>query len=132
LLNVSGAQDARVVVGLTLTLDQWTSNQQVRPDFIKCDVEGAELLVFRGGRETLLRDKPIIFAELLRKWAKPFGYHPTDMLDYFRQLGYLCYAVSDAGARRLEEVTDATPETNYAFVHAEAHRSTIAALEALP
>lgn len=131
LLNVAGAQDARVVVGLTLTLDQWVSNQQVHPDFIKCDVEGAELLVFRGGRETLLRDRPIVFAELLRKWAKPFGYHPNDMLAYFRELGYLCFAVGEAGARRIEAVTDETPETNYAFLHAEAHRTTVERLEAL-
>ncbi len=130
LLNVAGAKDAREVVGLTLTLDEWATNQQVAPDFIKCDVEGAELLVFRGGRETLLRHRPIVFAELLRKWSKPFGYHPNDMIDYFRSLGYVCYAVGDAGARRLEAVTDETPETNYAFVHEESHRSVIAALEA--
>lgn len=131
LLNVAGAADARKVMGLTLTLDQWVANQQLKPDFIKCDVEGAELLVFRGGRETLKRDKPIVFAELLRKWAKPFGYHPNDMLNFFRELGYRCYAVGTSGVRRLDEVTDETPETNYAFVHAEAHGAAIAALEAL-
>ncbi|HEY1090039.1 MAG TPA: FkbM family methyltransferase [Burkholderiaceae bacterium] len=131
LLNVANAADARAVIGLTLTLDQWTANHQIRPDFIKCDVEGAELLVFRGGRDTLARHKPIVFAELLRKWAKPFGYHPNDMLAYFAGLGYRCYAVGVEGVRRLDEVTDETPETNYAFLHAEQHRSQIAALEAL-
>lgn len=131
LLNVAGAQDARAVVGLTLTLDQWSANQQLKPDFIKCDVEGAELLVFRGGRETLKAHRPVVFAELLRKWAKPFGYHPNDMLGFFRELGYRCYAVGTASVRRLEEVTDETPETNYAFVHADAHGAAIAALEAL-
>ncbi len=131
LLNVAGAQDARTVVGLTLTLDQWTTNQQLRPDFIKCDVEGAELLVFRGGRETLKRDRPIVFAEMLRKWSKPFGYHPNDMLEFFRELGYRCYAVGTAGVRHIEEVTDETSETNYAFVHTEAHTAAIAALEGL-
>jgi FkbM family methyltransferase len=131
LLNVAGAADARSVMGLTLTLDQWVRNQQLKPDFIKCDVEGAELLVFRGGRETLARDKPLVFAELLRKWAKPFGYHPNDMLAFFRELGYRCYAVGTAGVRRLDEVSDQTPETNYAFVHAEVHGAAIQALEAL-
>lgn len=125
LLNVAGAQDAQRVVGLTLTMDQWSSNQQVVPDFIKCDVEGAELLVFRGGRTTLAQHQPIVFAELLRKWSKPFGYHPNDMLTFFAELGYQCFAVGDAGVRRITEVTDDTPETNYAFLHGSKHAETI-------
>ncbi|MEH3158265.1 MAG: FkbM family methyltransferase [Sphingomonas taxi] len=131
LLNVANAADARKVVGLTLTLDQWCSNQDIKPDFIKCDVEGAELLVFRGGRETLARDKPVVFAELLRKWAKPFGYHPNDVLGFFANLGYVCFAVGQDGVRQIAEVDDQTIETNYAFVHAEAHADTIAKLKAM-
>lgn len=131
LLNVAGAQDARTVVGLTLTLDQWCANQQVAPEFIKCDVEGAELLVFRGGRHTLEHHRPIVFAELLRKWSKPFGYHPNDMLQYFVELGYRCYAVGASGVRRIEEVTDETVETNYAFLHSQAHAGKIASIENL-
>jgi FkbM family methyltransferase len=125
LLNVAGAQDARRVVGLTLTMDQWTSNQSVAPDFIKCDVEGAELLVFRGARATLAQHQPIVFTELLRKWSKPFGYHPNDMLAYFFELGYQCLAVGETGVRRISEVTDDTPETNYAFLHGDRHGATI-------
>ena len=130
-LNVAAAQDARAVVGLTLTLDAWVQNEQVAPDFIKCDVEGAELLVFRGGSETLRRHRPIVCAELLRKWSRPFGYHPNDMLGYFAAFGYDCYAVGAAGVRLLREVSDSTPETNYAFVHREQHSDAIARLQAL-
>jgi FkbM family methyltransferase len=132
LKNVADAQDARSVMGLTLTMDQWVNNQQLAPDFIKCDVEGAELLVFRGGRSTLERHQPIVFAELLRKWSKPFGYHPNDMLTFFADLGYQCFAVGSAGVRRITEVTDETPETNYAFLHAQRHAATITQLVALP
>jgi FkbM family methyltransferase len=131
LLNVAGATDARTVVGLTLTLDQWCSNQQVRPDFIKCDVEGAELLVFRGGRQTLSEHRPVVFAELLRKWSKPFGYHPNDMLAYFTELGYECFAVGQSGVRRIDAVTDETPETNYAFIHRAKHAELRRKLESL-
>lgn len=131
LLNVAGAQDAQRVVGLALTMDQWSANQKVVPDFIKCDVEGAELLVFRGGRATLAQAQPIVFAELLRKWSKPFGYHPNDMLAFFAELGYQCFAVGESGVRGLTEVTDDTPETNYAFLHHQKHASTIQRLVAL-
>ena len=131
LLNVALATDAQKVVGLTLTLDQWCSNQQVRPDFIKCDVEGAELLVFRGGRLTLSEHRPVVFAELLRKWSKPFGYHPNDMLTYFAELDYECFAVCHSGVRRINSVTDETPETNYAFIHRVKHAELVRKLEAL-
>ncbi len=130
LKNVANAQDAVPIVGLTLTLDQWVDNQQLVPDFIKCDVEGAELLVFRGGRVTLEKHRPIVFAELLRKWSKPFGYHPNDMIAFFAELGYGCFAIGASGVTRVTAVTDATPETNYAFLHADQHRETIVRLEA--
>lgn len=129
LRNVAGSQDATSVIGLTLTLDQWVNNQKIAPDFIKCDVEGAELLVFRGGRATLVKHRPIIFTELLRKWSKPFGYHPNDMITFFAELGYICFAVGDTGVRIITVVTDETQETNYAFLHNERHGETIKLLD---
>ncbi|MDT7834496.1 FkbM family methyltransferase [Aquabacterium sp. OR-4] len=129
LKNVANAADAREVTGLALTLDQWVANTGVRPDFIKCDVEGAELLVFRGGRATLAASRPVVVAELLRKWSKPFGYHPNDMLQFFVDLGYVCFGIGDTGTRRMHEVTDETVETNYAFLHGEAHRELIDQLQ---
>jgi FkbM family methyltransferase len=45
-----------------------------QPDFIKCDVEGAELLVFRGARTVLDRsDAPIVLFEVNRHTAEGFG-----------------------------------------------------------
>lgn len=129
LKNVAGDADASAVVGLTLTMDQWVANQRVQPDFIKCDVEGAELLVFRGGHRTLSEMRPVVFTELLRKWSKPFGYHPNDVLDYFAELGYVCFAIGRNGVRRLQEVTDETLETNYAFLHAKEHADLASLLE---
>lgn len=35
-------------------------------DFIKCDVEGAELFVFQGGLTTIERFKPIVISEISR------------------------------------------------------------------
>jgi FkbM family methyltransferase len=128
LLNVAKAEEVQRVIGLTLTLDQWATNQGVAPDFIKCDVEGAELLVFRGGQMTLANHRPVVFAEPLRKWSKPFGYHPNDVLLLFTRLGYECLAVGESGVRRVTEVTDETVETNYAFLHREAHAEIIARL----
>ena len=128
LRNVAGRSDARCITGLALTLDSWTANTGATPDFIKCDVEGAELLVFQGGRELLGQHKPRVFTELLRKWSAPFGYHPNDVIAFFAELGYGCWGVGEYGLREIESVTDETVETNYAFLHHEAHAALIAEL----
>lgn len=121
LLNVADAPDAEKIVSQTVTLDHWCERQQVEPHFIKCDVEGAEGLVFRGGSTTLREYRPVVFSELLRKWSKPFGYHPNDLIAYFDDLDYACFAVAQSGVRQVEYITDQTLETNYAFIHRVKH-----------
>jgi FkbM family methyltransferase len=46
-----------------ITLDEYAS-QSTAPDFIKCDVEGAEVEVFRGAQRLLSQEKPDILCEL--------------------------------------------------------------------
>ena len=49
----------------TLTIDSFINTPGARiPDIIKIDVEGAELLVLRGGKEFFKNHKPIIFMEV--------------------------------------------------------------------
>ena len=61
------------------------------PWIIKMDVEGAEIKVLNGARETLSRNKPMIVLENSRKFADPVAtLHP---LMFLRDLGYECYQV---------------------------------------
>jgi len=104
------------------TLDNFFQMKKLKKlDFIKCDVEGAELLVFKGGLETIKQYKPIIFAELLRKWSAKFNYHPNEVIKLFKELGYGCYFVVDDNLRELKQMTDETIETNFFFLHKEKH-----------
>ncbi|MDD5584632.1 MAG: FkbM family methyltransferase [Candidatus Omnitrophica bacterium] len=92
-----------------------------RLDFIKCDVEGAEKLVFEGGIETIKKYTPIIFSEMLRKWSKKFNYHPNDTIRLFTTLGYDCHTIHVNNLQRIECVTDDTLETNFVFLHRNKH-----------
>jgi len=85
-------------------------------DLIKIDVEGGELQVIQGGIETIKKFKPIIFAELLRKWSAAFSYSPNTVLHLLKNLGYTCWGVSEA----LREITlfdENDQETNFLFIH---------------
>lgn len=57
-------------------------------DFIKVDVEGAELLVLQGGINTIAKHKPTIVFELSGEWSKRFGYKPYQLLALIKELGY--------------------------------------------
>lgn len=59
-----------------------------RLDFIKCDVEGAELAVIRGGVKTLGHLSPILFLEANPAWTRSFGYAPGDLVSCLREMGY--------------------------------------------
>jgi len=71
------------------------------PNFIKCDVEGAELRVFRGGRETLDRvDAPVVLFEAGPESAGGFGFTMTDAADFLVGLprpGYQLFEVHGGG-----------------------------------
>ena len=112
------------------TMDQFVASLPSldRLDFIKCDVEGAELLVFRGGLDTIKKYRPIVLSEMLRKWAKKFDYHPNDIIKLFRSIGYQCFVIADDGIREFGDVDEETVETNYLFFHTEKHAEVIARL----
>jgi len=48
----------------TETLDTYCASKAIKPDFLKIDVEGNELNVFKGGIETLKKHKPKIIVEI--------------------------------------------------------------------
>ena len=100
-------------------LDNFINENNLKIDFIKCDTEGSEIFVFQGGLETLKNQKPIIFTEMLRKWAAKFSYHPNDMIKLFNDIGYKCFRINDDYLLEIILITEETPETNFFFLPEE-------------
>ena len=106
----------KLAIRLT-TLDESLSVNPAAPlDLLKCDVEGAELMVLKGGMAVIERDRPVLFLELLRKWSAAFGYHPNEVIAWTEALGYDCWAVGENQLRRCKKIADDTVETNFLFV----------------
>jgi FkbM family methyltransferase len=70
-----------------MQLDQYAEHLG-RVDFIKCDVEGAELLVLRGAQSTLRRFRPKLFLEIDDRWVRSFGWNTAEVLSFLREIGY--------------------------------------------
>lgn len=119
--NLSETEGVQSVICKVKKLDDFVKNSGSHIDFIKCDVEGAELLVFKGGIESIRRDKPIVFAELLRKFAAKFDYHPNEVIELFRSCGYRCFTACEDTLKGIDIIDDQTMETNFFFLHMEKH-----------
>jgi FkbM family methyltransferase len=87
-LNVDGAtkqdnhgSEAGEISVETVTLDEFVQGDDVRtPDLLKIDVEGAELIVVEGMRETLRSAQPLLLCEL---HDTKLGYEAfVDLIDY--------------------------------------------------
>lgn len=94
-VHPSSREVGRETVPLT-TLDEFVSSLGIgRVDVMKVDVEGAELLVFRGGRALLSRpDAPLLLFEYA-EWTSGFGYRPEDTLRFLDGLGYEFFLLDD-------------------------------------
>jgi len=115
------APDVREVRCAVVRLDDYCQANGVTADFIKCDVEGAELCVFRGAEKLLARDCPAVFAEMLRKWCAKYDYHPNDLIRFFEQRGYGCFVIHGSRLNACAAVTEQTVETNFLFLHRGRH-----------
>jgi FkbM family methyltransferase len=73
------------------TLDQMLAAARwPTPDFIKIDVEGAELFVLQGAKEHFASGaRPLMLIELYAPWERAFGYGPYAVLSLLAALGYL-------------------------------------------
>lgn len=116
---------AKRVVCKMARLDDFVRSKKLKVDLIKCDVEGSELLVFKGGREVITKNKPIIFAEMLRKWSAKFNYHPNEIISLLKSIGYECFTAKGGLLKKLAKMTDETVETNFFFLHLIKHGSKI-------
>ena len=70
-----------------ITLDDYVAEHEVGPvSFIKCDVEGHELDVFRGAEQLLVRDKPTLLFECHDEEADR-----GELFEFLTGLGYEGY-----------------------------------------
>jgi FkbM family methyltransferase len=86
----------------------------VQVAFIKCDVEGSELAVFRGAERILTQSHPTVFCELISENQTHFGLTREDVISFFRSIGYRGWRF---GGPEGTDLLPPTEDANYLFVH---------------
>jgi len=109
-------------------LDDYVFGENLqRLDLIRCNVEGAELQILRGGEDTIRKFLPIIIFELVESWCNQSGYSINDVIQYLDSHDYLCCQAYNGKLRNIREENIKNIEKfNYFFLHKEKHVKLIA------
>jgi len=95
------SEPTKAIAVSTKTLDGYLENESIHHvDFIKMDVEGAELEVLKGARQLLARSpKPVIMAEVEDIRTAPWGYAASSIYDFLADRGYRWFFITQGVLR---------------------------------
>lgn len=68
-----------------------------RVDFIKLDIEGAELSFLQGACRTLAQSRPVILAEVQDLRCRPWGYAAREIIGFLTRANYCWFALTANG-----------------------------------
>ncbi len=90
-----------------------------RLSLIKCDIEGAELLAFRGAASTIDRHLPCVICEINPWFLEGFNLRLEDLVGFFSDRGYQLYRYTPEKTLVLIASLTDVIEDNYVFIHSE-------------
>jgi FkbM family methyltransferase len=111
--RVVPAADSTMVAAETvrcIRLDDILSDRQKAISLIKCDVEGYEVNVFRGAKDLIAQDRPVLLVEI----EDPGNYR--EVMSILAPLDYLPYQLTAAGQWRRLGGFDNGWTNNFLFV----------------
>jgi FkbM family methyltransferase len=95
------------------TLDQYMIDVNLkRCDFIKIDIEGAEIFFIQGAVQFLEKFKPIIYGEFNSFFMKKFGFTFLDIWEIIEPLGYSVYKEDKRNTGSFKKVEKVTAGLN--------------------
>lgn len=106
-------------VGLA-TLDDYLNQIEVNGpiDFIKCDVEGHELSVFKGATQTLKSNRPLL---LFESFVPHSDAAKNPVFEFLTDLGYIGFGFEGEKLTALESIESTTAHHNFVFMSPEKH-----------
>ncbi len=97
------------------TMDRFVAEHSIdRVDFIKADVEGAELAMLEGARGSIERWHPSVLLEIEDRHLGRYGRTSSEVVEFMTERGYRMFAFADGALSPLDQVTER--ENNYLFL----------------
>lgn len=102
-----------------VTLDAFCAEQGIaRVDFIRMDIEGAELMALQGATQILDRDRPHVLLEIHPAMlVARFGGTAEQVVDVFTRRGYRMFALNGDRLEERFDVVAGQPWKDYFFIH---------------
>ncbi|HEX8371053.1 MAG TPA: FkbM family methyltransferase [Pyrinomonadaceae bacterium] len=87
------------------TLDAYLEEKNIkRVDFIKVDIEGAEMMFLKGSQKVFDQENaPVIYMEMTLETSAEFGYLPDDLIVFLKNKArYKFFRIDEAGEKLVE------------------------------
>ena len=89
------------------TLDGFLQENNITAcDFLKCDVEGAEMLVLKGGTQTIAKFKPIMLLEIDASYLRRNNHTIEQMNELLRGYGYSFHTLENGALKQADGLVD--------------------------
>jgi FkbM family methyltransferase len=100
----------------TTNLDDYIERFDVKPDFMKIDIEGFEINAFRGMERTMRKHPPKLIISELSQLPGVLA-TPIEIITYLAGFDYLAYKIGGHGLEQYVTGTPADPkDMNFAFI----------------
>lgn len=100
----------------SITLDSFVIKNAIKSiDFIKADIEGAELAMIKGAKNTIITHQPILQLEIQESSTKLFNYTTNEIFEYILELGYSAFFVKGNKLVEIKTYND-LPDYNFFFI----------------
>ena len=91
-----GRDDAKPVTCRMTTLDQYFQENEIKNfSFLKADIEGAELMLFKGAEAVFRERPPLMMIEISASLTACFDYSPNDLLDQISNMADYRFYTAD-------------------------------------
>jgi FkbM family methyltransferase len=104
---IAATQNEQATMVAVTTLDAFCADRCIdRVDFIKCDIEGAEVAFLRGAQSVLSRCRPVMLIEINPSALAKFGNNPAELLSILRSHDYALFTTDRHGISPLGELPE--------------------------